>query len=167
MKSTSTLRLTGLIFLLLTSVAFAQEWRTENPSAMDLNYRQEQIERLNGIARLELGRSLSGQRDNDIALLQQMLDQRLVNSSDVSLLQAMGIDLGEVLKREKGLEWIIYIDKLGRSRALNVPGTDEFIFPVTQISRRAEVGIKVDVRAVYQQMVDAVDAIRNQPPSLR
>ena len=64
-----------------------------------------------------------------------------------------------------GLLWVIYQDKYGRSRSLQVPGFDkDFIFPVTQVSRKAEVGIKVDVREIYKELQQAVIDIRNKPP---
>ena len=43
-------------------------------------------------------------------------------------------------------------------------GIEEFIFPATQISRRAEVGINVDVGKVYAELEQAVVDIRNKPP---
>lgn len=153
--------------LIMSASTTAQEWRSEPSSPLDQQYRKQQIASLNELSGLRLGRSLQGDRANDLNVLQQLLDQRIVKSDQVVQLQAMGIVLGELLKQEKGLLWVTYIDKLGQSRALTVPGRNEFIFPVTQISRRAEVGIKVNVKAVYQELVDAVDRIRGQQPSLR
>ena len=95
----------------------------------------------------------------------RLLDEKIVGREQVRELQAMGLILGEILKSEKGLSWIIYFDKYGRSRSLQVPGFDkEFIFPATQVSRKAEVGIKVQVREVYQRLEQAVVDIRNKPP---
>ncbi len=97
--------------------------------------------------------------------MQRLLDQGVVGQDDVSELQAMGLILGDHLKKEYGLSWAVYYDERGRSRSLQVPGFEEdFIFPITQISRRAEVGIDVNVRDVYKELEQAVDNIRNQPP---
>lgn len=151
-------------WLLCTTPLAAQSWRTEPLSAMDRQYMAGQVDSINQLARSKLGLSLSGKIERDIPLLQQLLDRKIVGSDDVQHLQAMGIVLGELLKSKQGLLWIIYIDKLGRSRALQVPGVDdEFIFPATQISRRREVGIDVQVTAVYSELEAAVTAIREKP----
>lgn len=156
-----------LLLIVICMPAHAQQWRTEPSSPLDQQYRQSQIDRIAELARLKMGTPLNGKLKNDLQVLQRLLDQRWVRSQQVEQLQAMGIVLGELLRKQYGLQWVTYIDKLGRSRALQIPGTNEFIFPVTQISRRAEVGIEVDVSAVYQELVDAVENIRNRPHSFR
>lgn len=156
-------RLLLIILLCIANSSFGQEWRTEPITPIDHQYIESQHEAIDTIARRQLGRQLNGQLDNDIALLQQLLDQQTIRKDQTRELQAMGIILGELLKNQKGLLWIIYTDKLGRSRALQIAGINEFIFPATQISRRVEVGIKVDVANIYKQLENAVTEIRNQP----
>lgn len=154
----------GWILLVFAGVCAAQDWRTEPLSPMDQQYMESQQQALNGLASRHLGRQLNGTADNDLTILQRLLDEGVVQRDQVELLQAMGIILGQLLKQEEGLVWVAYYDKLGRSRSLQVPGKEkEFIFPVTQISRRAEVGLKVDVRAVYRELQQAVVDIRNKP----
>lgn len=148
----------------LSGPVLGQEWHTEPFSPIDRQYIAEQREAINALARSHLGRQLNGQKDNDLEILQRLLDEDVVHRNQVRLLQGMGLILGQLLKQEQDLNWIIYYDKLGRSRALQVPGfTQDFIFPATQISRLAEVGIKVDVRDVYRSLEQAVEAIRKKP----
>ena len=159
--------LRGVLLLALAFVpsGYAQEWRSEPLSAIDRQYMVDQHEVIDDLARRHFGRQLNGQPDNDIAILQRLLDDGIVGKQQVSELQAMGLVLGELLKAQKGLNWVVYYDKYGRSRSLQVPGIDrEFIFPITQISRLAEVGIRVDVRKVYAKLEQAVIDIRNKPP---
>ena len=126
---------------------------------------QKQWDSVDALVRRHFGRQLNGSKRNDIAVMQRLLDEKIVRAEDVPLLQAMGIVLGRLLKSEKGLTWIIYLDRYGRSRALQVPGFNkEFIFPVTQISRKAEVGIKVDISQVYRDLEQTIVDIRNKPP---
>jgi hypothetical protein len=153
-----------IISLLLSGSIFAQEWRTEPLSPTDQLYIDSQIESIDDIASRNFGRHLSGQKDNDIAIMQRLLDEDIVKSTDVRLLQGMGIILGSILKKENGLNWIIYTDEYGRSRSLQVPGFDkDFIFPATQVSRKAEVGVKVDIAKVYQELEQAIIDVRNRP----
>jgi Domain of unknown function (DUF3806) len=153
-----------LIMIGLYSLSsIAQEWRTRPISPIDQQYIAKQVDSIDSLSRRYLGRQLNGRKDNDLKILQQLLDKDIVKSDQVTELQAMGIVLGRLLKEQKGLNWVIYVDKLGRSRALQVLGVDEFIFPATQISRRAEVGIKVNVAKVYAELEKAVVDIRTKP----
>ena len=155
-----------LLFSLLLALApalnHAETFRTEAPSEMDRRFMENQIAALDEIARSKLGRRFNGSKENDLALLQTLLDKRLVGRDDTAHLQGMGVVLGELLRKEKGLFWTIYTDKLGRSRALEIPGKREFIFPVTMISRRVEAGVDVNVREVYKDAVQIVDQIQDR-----
>ena len=145
-----------MLSLLLAPLSHADNWRTDPLTPTDQLYMDQATDELNDIARIDMGRSFGGGRDSDIRLIQDMLDRRVVASDNTKMLQAMGIVLGEHLQKEQRLEWVIYSDKLGRSRALEVPMKEEFIFPVTQISSRAAVGADIDVAAIYQKLEDAV-----------
>ena len=156
-----------IVFLLLlcSNPTHAEPWRTEPISPIVKNSMEAQRQSIDDLVRRHFGRQLNGQKDNDIALIQRLLDENIVTSKDVRQLQSMGLILGQILKSQRGLSWIIYIDKYGRSKALQLTGFEkEFIFPVTQISRKAEVGIRVNVAKVYQELEQAVIDIRNKPP---
>ena len=153
-----------LVMISLWSMSsLSQEWRSEPLSPIDRQYIDKQFESIDSLARSKLGRQLNGQKNNDLQVLQLLLDRNIIPKDQVAKLQAMGIVLGRLLKEQNGLNWVIYIDKVGRSRALQVLGIKEFIFPATQISRLAEVGLKVDVSKVYAELEQAVLDIRNKP----
>lgn len=148
-----------------SGTVMAQQWRTEALTYNDQQYMAKQRESIDDLARRHFGRQLNGDKYNDIAVMQRLLDEKIVGSKDVVQLQAMGIILGQLLKAEKGLGWMIYVDRYGRSRALQVPGFDkDFIFPATQISRKVEVGLQVNIMDVYKELEQAVIDIRNKPP---
>ena len=84
-------------------------------------------------------------------MLQRLLDSKLVVAKDRRLLQDMGIVLGDLLLQQFNLRWVMYVDKYGPSRALQLKHSQNFIFPITMISRRAEVGVAVDISALYDQ----------------
>ncbi len=152
----------GMIFLLsvLALPAMAQEWRTDPVTPLDQQYMDNAKAELNDLARINLGRSFGFSRDQDLTLIQTLLDRKLVTGKDTKNLQAMGLIMGEYLRKENGLKWVIYSDKLGRSRALEVPLKDQFVFPVTQISSRASVGAEVDVMAIYHKLEDEISRIK-------
>lgn len=152
-----------VVFLaLLPALLAAETFRTEAPSEFDRRFMENQIQSLDDIASLNLGRHINGNKQNDLEVMQSLLDRGLIKRDETAKLQGMGIVLGELLRKEKSLFWTIYIDKLGRSRALEIPGKREFVFPVTMISRRYEAGVDVDVRKVYNDAVQIVDEIQDK-----
>ena len=151
------MRFLALALLLISApVSIADPWRTDPITPLDEKYMEDSRNELNDLSRIELGRSFGESRDNDLRLIQTLLDRKLVNGEQTRLLQAMGIILGDYLQKEHQLKWVIYTDRLGRSRALEIPFKDEAIFPVTQISSRAAVGGDIDVQAIYQRLEEEI-----------
>lgn len=140
----------------VTQAALGQEKepRISELSVIDRNFMDSQRRDVDTLARTHLGRQVRGEKDNDLEVLQQLLDRNLVKRDDTVMLQGMGVVLGDVLRQELGLQWVIYEDELGRSRALRLGLTDHYLYPVTMISRRYEVGAPVDVRAIYDKAVE-------------
>ena len=93
-------------------------------------------------------------------LKQRLLDDKRVKASDRRLLQDMGIVFGGLLQKQFDLKWLIYEDKYGPSRALQLKHTNNFLFPITMISRRAETGLSVDVAGLYEKAVGKIAAYK-------
>ena len=151
------------VFLLLIAsgahLALAQPYpRIENLSKVDLTYMEQQRNDLRAIAATNLGRQFSGQRERDIALLQNMLEQGLVGPDQVSEMQAMGIMMGDLLAAEFDMNWVVYTDQAGRSRALRYQDSDFFLYPVTMISRRRTAGDMTAVSDIYERAARLVKA---------
>ena len=125
---------------------------------------EQQRNNLRDIAATKLGRQFSGQRERDLALLQHMLDQRLVGPDELSEMQAMGIIMGDLLAAECDMDWVVYTDQAGRSRALRYRGGDFFLYPVTMISRRRTAGDMTPVSGVYERAARLVEANRPARP---
>jgi len=132
--------------------------RIEELSQLDLAFMDKQRSLLRDMAAVELGRQFTGDRDQDLDLLQTLLDKGLVRQDQTRELQAMGIVMGDLLSAEFGLHWVVYTDDVGRSRALRYRDSDFFLFPVTMISRRREVGNETPVAAIYRKAADLVRA---------
>ncbi|MEE4661588.1 MAG: DUF3806 domain-containing protein [Halieaceae bacterium] len=129
------------------------EARISQLTRIDSDYLQRQRDAVDSLARLQLGRQIHGERGNDIDVLQGLLDRQAVAADDRATLQGMGIVLGDLLAKELDMHWVIYEDKLGRSRALRYGDSDLFLYPVTMISRRVEAGAEADVQAIFDKAV--------------
>lgn len=152
----------SLIIFSYTVMAAAQ---TQQPKVkitsltqIDKKYLKEQAERINTIAHLHLGTEIH-QDKTDLILLQRLVDKNLIPANEIKTWQAAGVVLGNVYIAElKGLQWYIYEDGEGRSRAVCVPDTTHCLFPVTMISRRIEADAPVDVQAIYQGAYTLIEA---------
>ena len=127
-------------------------------SSLDRRYMDRQREAVDDISRRNFGSQFTGSTERDLALLQRILDQNLVRPDQTEQLQAMGIILGDLLAADLGWHWVIYEDKLGRTRALRYRQTDEYLFPVTMISRRREVDNNKAVADIYHRAHDIMKA---------
>lgn len=133
-------------------------------SKLDLDFMAAQRGTLRDLAATNLGRQFSGNRDRDLELLQDLLDKNLVRADQTRELQAMGVIMGDLLSAEFDLHWVIYEDNLGRTRALRYRDSDNFLFPMTMISRRRQAGNQTTVPDIYQK---ASDIIASTIPALR
>ncbi len=156
--------------LLTLLLAFAASTKAEPPpqisdlEPIDLQYMAIQRSKLEDIARRDLGNSFNGDTDHDLALLQTLLDRRLIRGNQTAELQAMGIVLGDLLARDLDMHWVVYEDKLGRSRALRYRDSDNYLFPVTMISRRREAGNETPVSEIYRKASDIIRPLQTPRP---
>lgn len=151
--------------LLLAATATAQSTaKIGELSALDRQYMTQQRDLLQDLAALELGRKFSGEKGNDLQILQLLLDKRLVKPDQTRELQAMGVVMGDLLAADLGMHWVIYEDAQGRSRALRYKESDEYLFPVTMISRRQEAGSDTPVVEIYQKAYDTIAAVKPPAP---
>lgn len=134
-------------------------------SWMDKNKSEQQLQKIDNLAKTKLGTQV--RRDlSDINLLQRIIDNSLVKIDDSDGQQAMGVVLGNVMLADfsGALEWKIYDDSLGRSRALCVKNTKECLFPITMLSRRMAVGTKPNVQQIYDDAIDMMKEFLPQIP---
>lgn len=133
-------------------------------SKMDLQFMEGQRQILQELSKGNLGRQFSGDKDRDLDLLQTLLDQQLVRPEQVRESQAMGVILGDLLASDLGMHWVIYEDSAGRSRALRYKDSDNYLFPITMISRRREAGNQTPVTDIYQKAYDIINASKPALP---
>lgn len=130
----------------------AVEVRIEPLSAIDQQFMAQQRAEVEVMAN-SLGKQLTGDTNRDLATLQAILDEGLIPADDTLNLQALGIVMGDLLGQDLNMDWVIYRDRAGRSRALQYRDTDIFLFPVTMISRRWEVGYRRPVADLYEAVM--------------
>ena len=100
-----------------------------------------------------LGRGLTGVVERDLDTLQRILDDRMVPTEDTLTLQAMGVVFGDLLGERLDMDWVVYRDNKGRSRALRYRQMDVYLFPVTMISRRQEGGSGRRLKPLFDDTV--------------
>ena len=124
----------------------------ESLTAIDRQFMADQRMRVERLAN-HLGRGLTGVADRDLDTLQRILDDRLVPAEDTLTLQAMGVVFGDLLGDHLDMDWVIYRDHKGRSRALRYRQIDVYLFPVTMISRRQEMGSERRLKPLFDDTV--------------
>ncbi|WP_235425643.1 DUF3806 domain-containing protein [Cellvibrio mixtus] len=131
---------------------------------IDKKHMDEAEQKINALFQAKLGTGIRHDL-TDLNSLQRIFDSKLVKTDDYKTLQAMGIVLGNVMQADfpNALEWKVYSDDLGRSRALCVKNTANCLFPVTMLERRVEAGIHPDVKKIYS---DAILSMEKHLPQL-
>lgn len=148
--------LTALLLVFSAGSLAQNEARISDLTFVDGQYMENQRVLLGDLLARNYGTRFSGQKEHDLSLLQKLLDDELVQNHQTQELQAMGVIMGDLLGADLGLDWVIYEDRLGRSRALRYQETDNYLFPVTMIARRREVGNTTAVTDIYRKAVEAI-----------
>ena len=151
-----------LILVLLPALSFCTSWSVaqspnfdvliEPLTAIDRQFMAEQRMRVEQLAN-RLGRGLTGVADRDLNTLQRILDERMVPAKDTLTLQAMGVVFGDLLGDRLDMDWVVYRDNKGRSRALRYRQMDVYLFPITMISRRQEGGSERRLKPLFDDTV--------------
>lgn len=98
----------------------------------------------------------------DLKIVQQVIDKRLISKEDTKAWQSLGIVFGDLLAAELDLHWVNYKDEQGESRALRWRKTMNFIFPVTFFSKRIQFGQPLDAQALFTKIRREVESF---PPA--
>ena len=105
--------------------------------------------------------------DTDLVRFQQLVDQGRIRRDDVSTWQALGIAFGDLLIARHGLEWVIYEDEYGVSKALRWQKTDNIIFPVTLFSKRVQFNEAIDVAQIYTRLSNTITEFKTSRGPLK
>lgn len=142
---------TGILLLpgLQMEAALAQPaYQVEALSPSDETYLDAQRKRVRTMLKQRLGAKLSGQRDTDFAVIQQLLDSGSLQADQTASLQAIDVLLGDYLADALGMVWVVAYSDNGRARALASP-SGQLLYPVGITARLAETGQRVDIAQLY------------------
>ena len=95
--------------------------------------------------------SLKGTKE-DLRILQQLVDRRLLHKRDVKEWQALGVYFGDILVRDFGLHWVVYEDKLGVSKALRWRSSENYVFPISLFSKRNRFNEDIEMAEIYEKL---------------
>lgn len=130
---------------------------------LDQQYMDRQRALIDELSRRHLGRSCC-KGVEELDLLQRLLDEEVVRADQRLELQAMGVILGDILAGALDMDWVIYEDELGRSRALRLGNTSNLLFPVTMISRRREAGNMESIEEIFNGAYMAIEPLKPRRP---
>jgi hypothetical protein len=94
--------------------------------------------------------------DGKLRLLQAILESNWVEPHETWKLQSLGVTFGDAIAQKLMLEWVIVDDEYGRDPALNWPGTDIYVHPITMISKRIEAGESFDIDQLFERLCERV-----------
>lgn len=156
------MKVLAILFMSIVSgVSWAQSDQTSAPVIEELRwvdngYLERQRNLIDEIGRAEFGVRVR-KNISDLRLLQRIMDEDLINQTQKVQQQAMGVVLGDIYVNELGLEWRVYRDEEGKSRAVCLPNTSHCLFPITMISKRASLGAKPNIRALYEHGISLIE----------
>lgn len=149
-----------LAFMCVAAISHAQTKSESQPVIEDLRwvdegYLQRQREMIDEMARFEFGQRIRGDI-GDIRTINRILEKGLIGVTEKQKLQALGVVLGDVYVNELKMQWRVYQDHEGKSRAVCLPKTQHCLFPITMISRRIEAGASLDANDIYEKGVNLI-----------
>jgi hypothetical protein len=101
-------------------------------------------------------KSLNKSKD-DFAVLQAIVDKKLLTKRQTWELQALGVCFGDALINHiPGLKWSLITDEYGTDPTLQFKETTTQFNALTMISKRVEDGREVDVTYLAQWLVDFI-----------
>lgn len=132
------------------------------PGDDDIERLAEQAVRVGQLANEHLGTDLAGD-ETDLDVLQRLLDSGKLAADATFDLQCLGIVFGmRVVEASEGIDWAIVEDEYGRDPALRYLDTSLLIFPLTMISKRVEDGEQVDVRELFDGLLEQLEHLKGE-----
>ncbi|MDP6044064.1 MAG: DUF3806 domain-containing protein [Phycisphaerae bacterium] len=136
--------------------------RFSPPSEADTDQLARQWLFVDGLVSKRYGASLD-QSTNDLKLIQRLLNDKVLSRTQTWELQSLGVVLGRVLAHNTpGLDWWIIEDQYGRDPTIRYEKTTLCLNVLTMISKRVEDRHAVDVRHMYDSLIDRVRTLKDQ-----
>ena len=138
------------------------EQKIEAPSEDDVARIARQLIHASAVAQDICGKSLDGTLA-DLSVLQEILDGHSIERDATYTLQALGVAFGRVfIQSHPGYDWWMVEDVRGRDPAIRYRDTTLLCFPQTMLSKRVEDGESVNVRELFEQLSQRLEAMVDQ-----
>jgi hypothetical protein len=94
--------------------------------------------------------------DGKLRALRAILESNWVEPHETRKLQSLGVAFGDAIAQRLMMDWVVVEDEYGRDPALNWPGTEIYVYPITMISKRVEDGDIPDIDELFAGICDRV-----------
>jgi len=100
---------------------------------------------------------------DDLEYLQRVVDDESIDAQDRYATECLGVAFGRVLAtNEEGMDWWVVEDDYGRDIVIRYKHTSLQIDAMHLIGKRLEDGIRVNVRELYDSLMDRVTEIKDE-----
>ena len=106
----------------------------------------------------------------DLTSIQRIVDMEVIKSDEVKTWQALGVVIGDQLAKDFGLHWVSMKDERGVSKALQWKTTQNFVFPITLLSKRIHFGEEIDLAKIYEKLrvdIESFKVYQSKQPNLQ
>jgi hypothetical protein len=103
--------------------------------------------------------TLKGNRE-DLRILQQLVDRRLLHKREEKEWQALGVYFGDILVKDFGLHWVVYEDKIGVSKALRWRSSENYVFPITLFTKRNRFNEDIVMEQIYENLALEIERFK-------
>jgi len=99
----------------------------------------------------------------DLGYLQKVIDDGSIDAQNRYATECLGIAFGRVLaSNEEGMDWWVVVDDFGRDIVIRYKDTTLQLDAMHMIGKRLEDGIQVDVRELYDGLMEKVKEVKNE-----
>ncbi len=88
-----------------------------------------------------------------IKFLQLIIDSRKIKRNETVKLRCLGTYFGQTIVEATGWPWKVVEDEYGIDLAIQAPGSDALIYPISMISQRIEADERFDVMKLFDSLV--------------
>ena len=99
---------------------------------------------------------------SDLDMIQKIIDDKILSPNQTWELQSLGVVFGGVLAQNvPSLDWWIIDDEYGRDPTIRYKETSLRFNVLTMISKRVEEGEEVDIRHMYNALLEKLDELKD------
>jgi hypothetical protein len=99
----------------------------------------------------------------DLGYLQKVIDDGSIDAKNRYAAESLGVAFGRVLaSNQEGMDWWTVVDDYGRGVVIRYKHTTLQIDAMHMIGKRLENGVPVNVRRLYNSVMDTVSKVKGE-----